>query len=268
MSPDKKWFWDGAAWRPIPVHEAAFPNWKGIGSGFTPEMASPQAPAIQQPARFQAAPTPAYRMAGPAPDVVAPRWSSPPTRQAKVRKYGVLAAGGAVAIALVALVSVLATLALSSHPAPAPVVATTKPLGGPEARSDSARAAYIVKALTQPMADLKDTTSQTRTSCVVGMTSSCADTFIAIDNSLATILPILDKATIPLCIGPQEVAVRTDLGTMAAGEQQAYKGFHDNKKSVFASGLTQINSISGRVQTEFAAMATAAKSCDPDITGP
>jgi hypothetical protein len=267
MSPDKKWFWDGSAWRPIPVHEAAFPNWKGIGAGFSPEMAAPAvvpAPA----ARRQAAPMPGYRMAGPAPDVAAPHWNVKPPVQARVRRYGVLAAGVAVLIALVALVSVLATLSLSNHPTAAPQVATTRPAAGPASRSDSARAAYLVKAMTAPMADLKDTTSLTRTTCTVGMTSSCADTFVSLDNSLNAMLPVMEKANVPQCIGVQEAILHGDLSTMYLGEQLAYKGFHDNKKSVFTGGLVQINSLSARVQTEFAAMSSAAAGCDSTITGP
>jgi hypothetical protein len=268
MSPDKKWFWDGAAWRPIPVHEAAFPNWKGIGAGFTPEMAAQPAPAVPQTPRFQPPPAPAYRMAGPAPDVVAPRWSSPPTPQTKVRKYGIVAGGVGVLIAVVALVSILATLALSNRQAPAPKIATTKPQAGPANRSDTARADYVLKALTAPMADLKDTASTTRTTCAVGMTSSCADTFIAIDNSVTAMVTVLDGATIPLCIAAQETKLRADLGALAAGEQLGYKGFHDNKKSEFASGLAQVNSVSARVQTDFAAVAAAAPGCDSALTGP
>jgi hypothetical protein len=268
MSPDKKWFWDGAQWRPIPVHEAAFPNWRGIGAGFTPEAvaSSPPLPGPPLPARRQA-PTPAYRMAGPAPDVAIPSWNQHAPR-AGIRKYGVLAAGAAVAVALIALVSVLATLALTARPTPTVARPAATPYAGPTTRSDSARAAYLVKALTNPMADLKDSTSQTRTTCVVGMTSSCADTFQAIDNSVKVILPLFDNVTIPGCIAAQEAKLHADLMTLAAGEQLAYKGFHDNKKSEFTTGLGQVNSVGGRVQTEFAAMSSAAAGCDPTVTGP
>lgn len=264
MSPDKKWFWDGAAWRPIPVHEAAFPNWKGIGSGFTPEVAAPAAVA---PVRRAVAPTPAYRMAGPAPDVAAPRWNTQPPVRAKVRKFGVMAAGVGVLIAVVALVSVLATMALTARPAAQPQAAAS-PTPGPATRSDSAWASYVVKSLTSPMADLKDTTSQTRTTCVVGMTSSCADTVQAIGNQVAAILPLLDKATIPLCIAAQETRLHADLTAMNAGAQLAFKGFHDNKKSEFASGLGQVNSLAGQVQNDFVAVSKAAPGCDSQVTGP
>jgi hypothetical protein len=271
MSPDKKWFWDGSAWRPIPVHEAAFPNWKGIGAGFSPEMAAaPAAPPVVAPQapRRQAPAIPGYRMAGPAPDVAVPRWNVKPPVQVRVRRYGIMAAGVGVLIAVVALVSVLATLALSSHPAAPPQIATTKPAAGPDTRSDSARATFLVKSLAAPMADLKDTTAMTRTSCALGMTSSCADTFVSLDNSLTTMLPILEKANVPLCIGVQEKNLRTDLAAMNAGALLAYKGFRDNKKSEFLSGLAQVNGVSARVQTEFAAMSSAAAACDSAVTGP
>jgi hypothetical protein len=270
MSPDKKWFWDGSAWRPIPVREAAFPNWKGLGAGFTPEMAAQAAPppVLPQSARRQAASVPGYRMAGPAPDVIAPNWNVKPPIQARVRRYGVMAAGVGVLIAVVALVSVLATLALSARQTPTATVTTTKPQAGPATRSDSARAAYVVKALTGPMADLKDTTSQTRTICSVGMTSSCADQFVLLDGSLNAMLPVLATATIPQCIVTQETKLQADLTTMSAGEQLAYKGFHDNKKTEFLAGLAQVNGVAARAQSDFAAMSSAAAGCDPTITGP
>jgi hypothetical protein len=265
MSPDKKWFWDGARWQPIPVHEAAFPNWKGLGAGFTPESAAPApvAPAL----RRDAAPVPAYRMAGPAPDVAAPNWNVRPPMQARVRKYGVLAAGAAVLIALVALASVLATLALTAK-SPTAAVTTTHPKAGPTSRSDSAWATYLVKSLTAPMAEIKDTTALTRTACVQGMTSSCADTFVALDNSLNGMIRVLEQATIPLCIATQETKLAADLKTMIAGEQLAYKGFHDNKKSEFSTGLGQVNGTAGAAQSDFAALSAAAGRCDTQITGP
>ena len=260
MSPDKKWFWDGAAWRPIPVHEAAFPNWKEIGTGFTPEVAAPVAAA---PVRRGHAAAPAYRMAGPAPDVAAPRWNTEPRTRARVRKYGVMAA----LIAVVALVSVLATLALTARPAAQPQAAAS-PTAGPATRSDSAWASYVVKSLTPPMADLKDTAAQTRTTCIVGMTSSCADTVLAIGNQVAAILPLLDNATIPLCIATQETRLHADLTAMNAGAQLAFKGFHDNNKSEFSSGLGQVNALAGQVQNDFVALGKAAPGCDSQLTGP
>ena len=269
MSPDKKWFWDGSAWRPVPVHEAAFPNWKGLGAGFSPEMASPPppVPVTPQVGRRQAS-TPAYRMAGPAPDVAVPRWNVQPPVRVRVRKYGVMAAGVGVLIAVVALVSVVATLALSNRQAPTTTQAAATPQPGPATRSDSAWAAYLVKTLTAPMADLKDTTSLTHTACALGMTSSCADTFVAMDNSLNAMIPVLEKATIPLCIAGPETRLHTDLTTMSAGEKLAYKGFTDNKKSEFLSGLGQVNAVAGRAQSDYAAMSSAAAGCDPQITGP
>ena len=252
MSPDKKWFWDGTAWRPIPVHEAAFPSWKGLGAGFTPDSAQP---------------VPAYRMAAPAPGVAAPRWVQA-SRRLPIPKAGLFAGGIVGLVLVVALVSVMGTLAISQRSAAPAVQPAASPTAGPATRSDEARAAYLVKALTAPMSDLKDTTSQTRTACVVGMTSSCADTFIAIDNQTAAMLPVLQKANVPLCVAPQEAKLQADMGTMSAGAQLAFKGFRDNKKSEFASGVAQVNSVSGAVQTDFAAMSTAAGHCESQLTGP
>jgi hypothetical protein len=81
-------------------------------------------------------------------------------------------------------------------------------------------------------------------------------------------IPVLAKANVPLCIAGQEAKLSADLTTMAAGEQLAYKGFRDNKKSEFQSGLGQVNGVAGRAQSDFAAMSSAAAGCDPQITGP
>jgi hypothetical protein len=252
MSPDKKWFWDGAAWRPIPVHEAAFPNWQGVGAGFSPEAA--------QPAQ-------AYRIAAPAPGVAAPRWSQAP-RRLPLPRAGMFAAAVAGLVAVVALVSVFGTLALSNRPAVATPRATATPTPGPADRSASAQAAFIVKTLTSPMADLKDTTSQTRTSCAAGMTSSCADNLTAIGTQSSAILAMLDRVTTPLCLTTYQARLHTDLTTMNNGTQLALKGFHDNKKSEFSSGLSQVNNLSGWVQTEFVDLRNAAPACETQVTGP
>ncbi len=269
MSPDGKWIWDGAQWRPIAVHEAAFPNWKSVGAGFVPETDTRAQPVAMAPPRStrEAISPPSYRLAGPAPNVAAPLW-----RQASagldLKRYGRMAIAAVALVVVIVLVSVVATLALSARQnSSAPVVATTSK-GGPTARSDSALAAYVIKSLETPMADLRDNSLLVRQTCAAGMTSSCWDSVTTMDNNLTTILPILDKATIPLCISVQEGPLRTDLTNLRAEEQLALKGFNDGKKSEFLTGYAQVVRYGPGVQTEFAAVKSAAATCDSAVTGP
>jgi len=269
MSPDGKWIWDGAQWRPVAVHEAAFPNWKSVGAGFVPETDTQARPVAvaPPPSRRDAIPPPSYRLAGPVPNMAAPLW-----RQASaglgLKRYASMAIAAAVLIVVIVLVSVAATLALSAHQNPtAPVVATTSK-GGPTARSDSARAAYLIQSLETPMADLRDNTLLLRQTCAAGMTSSCWDAMTTVDNNLTAILPLFDKATIPLCISAQEGTLRTDMTNLRAEEQLALKGLNENKKSEFLTGYAQVVRYGPGVQAEFAAVKSAAASCDSALTGP
>ena len=269
MSPDGKWIWDGAQWRPIAVHEAAFPNWKSVGAGFVPE-ADTRAPAVgvaPPPSRREANPPPSYRLAGPAPNIAAPLW-----RQASagldLKRYGPMAIAAVALVVVIVFVSVVATLALTSHQSPsAPPVPTTSK-GGPTTRSDSAEAAYVVKSLEGPMADLKDNLTVVRQACGVGMTSACEDSLIQVANTVAPMLPVLDGATIPQCIATPETTVRADLGKVGDGVQLAVKGFNDNKRSEWLNGYSQVLNYGGGATATFGVVKSAVAKCDAALTGP
>jgi hypothetical protein len=265
MSPDGKWIWDGSQWRPLPVHEAIFPHWKSVGAGVTAADVTP--PAASRAGRAGASEGPAYRLAAPAPLIASPVWRQP-SRSGTANKF-MYVAGGAVACLLVVGIVFGSVTALSRSSQPTPLApATSVPTTGPTTRSDSARAAYLVKSLEAPMADLKDNLALMGSACRVGLTSSCADSLIAIDNNLGALVPILEKATVPRCIAAQEGPLKSDIAQMSAGAQLAYKGYKDNKKTEFTTGASQIYAVSGRVQSEFTAMKSVAATCDSQITGP
>ncbi len=268
MSPDGKWIWDGAQWRPIAVHEAAFPNWKSVGAGFVPETDTrAQRVAVGPPqSRREAIAPPSYRMAGPAPNVAAPRWRQASAR-VDLRRYGRMAIAAVALVVVIVLVSVVATLALTRQSPSAPSVPTTAK-GGPTTRSESAEAAFVVKSLESPMADLKDNLALVRQACGVGMTSACEDSLIQVANAVAPMLPILDKATIPQCIATPETTVRTDLGKLGDGEQLALKGFNDNKRTEWLNGYAQVLAYGAGATTSFAVVRSAAARCESAVTGP
>jgi hypothetical protein len=269
MSPDGKWIWDGAQWRPIAVHEAAFPNWKSVGAGFVPEADTRAQTVVvaPPPSRREAAPPPSYRLAGPAPNLAVPLW-----RQASagldLKRYAPMAVAAIALVVVIVLVSVVATLALSARRSPSAPSVPTFSSGGPTARSESAEAAYVVKSMESPMADLRDNLALVKQACGVGMTSSCEDSLVQVANTVAPILPVLDKATIPQCIATTETIVRADLGKIGEGEQLAFKGFTDNKRTEWVNGYAQVLAYGVRATTGFAVVKSAAATCETAVTGP
>ena len=270
MSPDGRWIWDGAQWRPIAVHEAAFPNWKSVGAGFVPE-ADTRAQAVgvaPPPSRREAIPPPSYRMASPAPNMAAPLWRQASTRL-DLKRYTRMVIAGVALVVVIVLVSVLATLALSARQGPAAqAVPATSKGGGPTTRSESAQAAYVVKSLDSPMADLKDNLALVRQSCGVGMTSACQDSLIQVANTVAPVLAVLDRATIPQCIATPEATVRAYLGKVADGEQAALKGFSDNKRTEWLNGYAQVLNYGAGATTSFVAVKSATARCESAVSGP
>ena len=269
MSPDGKWIWDGAQWRPIPVHEAAFPNWKGVGAGFVPgvDTAAPAVAVAPTAAARHDGNQPSYRLAGPAPGLAVPNWGSG-SKRFDVRRYALLAIAAAALVVVIVVVSVVATLILSNRGTSTPTTTITTPkAGGPTARSDSAEAAYIVKSVEGPLADQKDTIAVLRQTCNA-MSSSCEDYYITMGNNLAPILPTIDQATIPLCIAAPVAALRQQVARALDGQQLALKAFQDNKKAAWATAYTQVSGALAQAGLQFAAVKNAVPSCDTALNGP
>lgn len=269
MSPDKKWFWDGAQWRPIPHHEAAFPSWKSLGEGFVPPAAA-VAPVVALPTPpppvRAAAPALAYRIAGPAPDVAVPLWQRGPAPTG-IKKYANIVAGAVAVVVLAILASVfippvVSSLRPVSTPAPAPTAAP-----GPQTRSEAARAAYLFSVLDSPIADLKDDYTAIKV-CGTGMTSSCQDALNSIDITTGNTLPVLDKAPTPACLAGPVASVRSDLKNISTGAEQALKGVKDNRKSEFTPGFSQAYYALIAVQADYARVKSLAPACSSQVTGP
>ncbi len=269
MSPDGKWIWDGAQWRPIAVHEAAFPNWQSVGAGFVPEADTRAQTMVlaPPPSRREGIPPPSYRMAGPAPNMAAPLWRRA-SAGLDLKRYAPMGIAAVVLVVVIVLVSVAATLALSARQSPSAAAVQPTSTAGPAARSESAEAAYVEKSMESPMADLKDNLALVKQSCGLGMTSSCEDSLVQVANTLAPMLPVLDKATIPQCIATPESIVRADLGKIGEGQQLAVKGFTDSKRTEWANGYAQVLAYGVRATTGFAVVKSAAATCEAAITGP
>lgn len=282
LSPDGKWFWDGAQWRPVAVHEAIFPTWQSVGAGLPAEQAVqaqtiPGPPPVARPATRPAAPprqrTPVYRMpvvAQPAPPVEemqAPLWQQP--RQANgLNKYMYGAAGVIVLIIAGVVLSSMGTITFPWQQSP-PEQAAAKTGPVLAARSDSARADLLITGvLAPPLTDLGDNVSLVRESCPAGMTSSCQDALVGIDNKAASLVQVLGQTSPPLCISPQVARLKDDLTRLGAGAQLGEKGFKDNRANEVSSGAASVYAYSGQVQADANALSAAAKTCDAQIVGP
>jgi len=268
MSPDKKWFWDGAQWRPIPHHEAAFPSWKSLGEGFVPPVAAPAPapPVVTASARHAAAPTPLYRLAGPAPDVQVPLWRRGPAPTG-FKKYANIAAGAVTIVVLALLVNYFVPPILATRQATPTPTAAPSPTPGPVTRSESAKATFVLSTLDGPVLDLKDQFAQIR-ACGLGMTSACQDIFNAVENTATTVSPAVANLSVPPCIAAPEAAVRADLDKITAGAQLGLKGFKDNRKSEFSAGFSQTYAGLLAIQTDYARVKSASATCSSDVTGP
>ena len=197
MSPDGKWIWDGAQWRPIPVHEAAFPNWKGVGAGFVPEADARPAVAVAvapPAARRGASPPPAFRMAGPAPNMAVPLWKQEPP--ARLKNAANLTAGAVVLVVVAILFVVFMPPILSARQDTTTPRAAATPAAGPATRSQAAEAAYLMKALDGPMGDLTYNANLVRQVCAAGLTGGCNDQLIFVQRNLAVVVPIVNSAKI------------------------------------------------------------------------
>jgi len=268
MSPDKKWFWDGAQWRPIPHHEAAFPSWKSLGEGFVPPIAAPApvAPIVAAPVRHAAAPTPLYRLAGPAPDVQVPLWRREPAPTG-LKKYANIAAGAITIVVLALLVNYFVPPILAARQATPMPTAAPSPTPGPVTRSESAKATFVLSTLDDPMLDLKDEFTQIK-ACGTGMTSACQDALNAVEITSTNVSPAVAKLSVPPCIAAPQAAVRSDLDKIAAGAQLGLKGFKDNRKSEFSPGYSQAYYALVAIQTDYAKLKSASATCSSQVTGP
>lgn len=273
VSPDGKWYWDGSQWRPFAVHEAIFPTWQSVGAGLPPEAAAsaqriPSPPPPSRPARAQAA-RPVYRAAAPtpAPQMEAPLWREPATSTG-ITKFLYLGAGFIALIVVGVVLSSMGTIRFpwqQSPPEQAAAVATP----GLTARSDSARADHLVTVvLAPPLATLSDSVTLVRESCPAGMTASCQDALVQVDNNVTALLPVIDHETVPLCIVPQVAQLRADLVKLDGDAQLGVKGFKDDRAAEVSSGASLVSSLYGQVQADSTAIPAAAKGCDTQLVGP
>ena len=276
VSPDGKWFWDGAQWRPIAVHQAIFPTWQSVGAGLPAEAAAqarsiPSPPPQQQSqpqSRFVAPQAPVYPVAAPAPQVQAPPLWRQPRRSTGLNKY-LYAGGGVVGLVVVALVlSSMGAIRFPWQQSPPEQVAA-KATPGLAARSDSARADRLITVLlVPPLADLSDSVGQVRVGCQGGMTISCQDALVTVDNQTLGVVAVIDRETIPACIAPQMTLLRADLVKLDADAQLGEKGFKDNRATEVQSAAALIVSRVASTQADTNALTAASKACDTQVTGP
>ncbi len=272
LSPDHKWFWDGSAWQPIAQHEAVFPTWRGVGAGLPTAQAAPAVQRIPspppQPARRAPVGAPAYRLAPPPPNqAAAPLWRQD-NRRLGPGRYLYFAAG-AIALVLVGVVlTSLGTITLPWQQAAAqPAVASPTP--ALSSRSDRGVADSFINGMLSPrLADVYDSIVMMRQACPAGMTASCQDGLVGIDNRTGRLLQQIDAATVPLCIAAPTAAIRLDLSKVDGWAQYSIKAFRANRAADVQTGWTQLSATYTLVQADGNAVVNASKVCDTQLTGP
>jgi hypothetical protein len=244
LSPDGKWVWDGSTWRPIagvaePAHMGVFAAYTSIE---VPE--EPVAVAVQpMPVQVR---TPVIDYSYTPPEVAdpeAPLWNQP--ARSGITMY--LYVGGAVVVLVVAMMILnsmnfiqLPFFATRSQPSPVAVAtpslsATTYP------RSESGRADQFLNATIAPAVDSFNQTLPAMLACNGVMSNSCFDAINISEPQMKNLLSAIDHAAIPPCIAPAMKNYRSDLGVMEAGLQLALKGYKDNQRGEVIDGLYRFN---------------------------
>ncbi len=266
LSPDGKWVWDGAAWRPIAIHEAAFPTWRSVGADLPlqPAAAQPVARAVVP----QSMPVPAAAaVIAPAPDMAVPLWQQGP-KSTGINKYLYGVAGGVALLVIGAILTSFGPVSFPwSHTADAPAPPKLAP--ALTSRSDYARADRLVNVILAPaFDDTNQSLSLVKETCYGGMTSGCEDAVIAADNQIGVMLRLIDQQASPACVSYYTTHVRADLATTDAGLQLALKAYKDNRATELAQGLAEFRTGFARSVSDETAMGNAAKACDTQVTGP
>lgn len=274
LSPDGKWFWDGTQWRPIAVHEAIFKNWQSVGASLPPETAAPAQRIPTPPPTGRPVPpprVPVYRapvVAPVAPQSVAPPLWEEPRAGTGLNKYMY---GAAALIGLIVVGIVLSSMGAITFPwekSPPDQVAA-KPTPGAATRSDAARADHFINdVLATPLAAVGDNVALVREACPAGMTASCQDALVGVDNKVSVFLPVVDRESVPQCIATPASRFRADLAKLDAAAQLGIKGFKDNRLGEVQSGAAQVPAYYNAVANDVNAMSAAAKVCDTQLVGP
>ena len=275
LSPDHKWIWDGTQWRPIAVHEAAFPEWKTVGADLPVAQQAPPPQAVaprSAQAQARGVPAPAgvvYAPVTPAPAQSAPLWRQ--QRSTGLNKYLYWTAGIVGLLIVAIFLSSLGSLGSLSFPwAQAP---QARPLASPtpklSERSDFARAdRFVNQLLAPPMSEMSQDVLLVKQVCYGALTPSCEDAMIAEDNQITTVSAVIQKETIPLCIAAPVSKMQTDLASAHTAIQAGEKAYRDNRTNELGSALAGLRTANAAIQGDSGAMAAAAKTCDGQVSGP
>lgn len=261
LSPDHKWIWDGTQWRPIAVHEAAFPEWKALGADLPAGMPQAMPPPVQR----SAAPA-AYAPFRPAPARPTPLWLR--YRPLGINTYAYVAGGALALLAAAIYFASLNPVALPWYRAPAGYTAPS-PTPKLSERSDLDRAdRFVNQVLAPPLSDLSQSMLLVKQVCYGALTSSCQDAMIGEENQIPAVSKVVQREAVPLCIAAPVTKMKTDLaaagGAIAAGQ----KAYSDNRSSELSTALGALHGANAAIQADAAAAASAAKSCDAQVTGP
>ena len=241
LSPDGKWVWDGAQWRPVvtaePVHAGVFPAFSGITVD-APDPASQfvdPAPA----AAGQYAPPAAVDYSLPQIDEpVVPLWQQRKSTGINMFLYPI--AGAAVLVIGMIILNSVGYIQLpfvssnsSNAPAPAAKPSPTPDFSGPE----SVRADRLFKSIDPVVADLVKTLPALNLHCYKQLVNNCYDAIGATGPLVKNLIALLKNADVPKCIEAPMTRALSYAQEMDNTLAQALMGFQDNSNDELYTGI-------------------------------
>jgi hypothetical protein len=271
LSPDGKWVWDGAQWRPVvtaePVHAGVFPAFSGINVDAPDPAAQFSAPAAQfaapadAPVQYQP-PAPAvdysYQRAD---EPVVPLWQQ--TKSTGINMFLYPIAGVAVLVmAMMVLNSIgfirLPWVGASSSPASTRTAASPTPdWSGP----DSAFAdRFLNGTLTPAVVALEKTVPALDAHCDA-LSNNCFDALSATQQQVKNVIAVIKQGNFPNCVAPSVSQVLAGLVAMDKQLQVALTAFQDNSGDELATGVYRFRTYHRATLTYLSGVQQARKTC-------
>ncbi|HSS93569.1 MAG TPA: hypothetical protein VLR46_06225 [Candidatus Dormibacteraeota bacterium] len=266
LSPDGQWVWDGAKWRPIagvaePAHRGVFAAYTSIEVPEEPVAVAVQPVPAQDPAIDYSYTPPEVA------DPEAPLWNQP--ARSGITTY--LYVGGALVVLVVGMMILnsmnfiqlpFGAQTASASPTPRASPSPTYP------RSQYGRADQFLSSSLAPALDAFDQTRPAMLVCNGIMSNSCFDAINVSDPPMKNLLLVIDHGTIPVCIAAPLKKFQGDLAFMEGGLQTALKGYKDNQRSEVIDGIYRFTHFGAFETADVQALQSAQKQCSTVAEGP
>jgi hypothetical protein len=273
LSPDGKWVWDGTKWQPVagvePVHMGIFPAWNSITVDPAEPVVEPvqqapvqQAPVQQTPMQFNPEPEPVVDYGLPAvSEPVVPLWQQRPA--SGLTTYMYVGVGVVVLVMAMILLNSMNFIQLpwpgSGSSSSNQTVASPTPNN---TGTEFVRAERFLNSSLEPAVISMSKTLPTMSQVCVGtLSNSCFNAIGTTDQQVQTVVLVIDRGSVPLCIAGPVNKIRADFQGMHAGLQAALTGFQNNDRAAVGNGLTRFSSFGPALKTDGDALTAAEQTC-------